>query len=96
MSDLVELLNDLNQGNRIEYSDYSQLMFCVEQLEKEKAKLSKMLEMAINDTIKKGNQCFYCKDNYTKNICDNCTKENRINVMKLYRAELEKRVENEK
>lgn len=65
-------------------------------LEKENARLSKMLEMAINDTIRKGNQCFYCKDNYTKDICDNCTEENRINVMKLYREELEKRVENEK
>lgn len=68
--------------------------FC--DLPKEIEKLSQMLEIAINDTIRKGNQCFYCKDNYTKDICDNCTKENRINVMKLYRAELEKRVENEK
>lgn len=63
---------------------------------KENARLSKMLEMAINDTIRKGNQCFYCKDNYIKDVCDNCTEENRINVMKLYRAELEKRVENVK
>ena len=68
----------------------------ITELEKENAKLSKMLEMAINDTIRKGNQCFYCKDNYTKDICDNCTEENRINVMKLYRAELENRVENKK
>lgn len=39
MRDLVELLNDLNQGNRIEYSDYSQLMFCVEQLEEQIEKM---------------------------------------------------------
>ena len=35
MNDLVKLLNDLNQGDKIEYSDYSQLMFLVQQVENE-------------------------------------------------------------
>lgn len=48
MSDLVELLNDLNQGNRIEYDDYSQLMFCVEKLEKENAEQKQQIEKMKN------------------------------------------------
>lgn len=35
MNELIELLNDLNQGDKIEYSDYSQLMFLVQQVENE-------------------------------------------------------------
>lgn len=47
MSDLVELLNDLNQSNRIEYDDYSQLMFCaqqLQQLEEENEQLKQQIE----------------------------------------------------
>ena len=35
MNDLIKLLNDLNQGDKIEYSDYSRLMFLVQRVETE-------------------------------------------------------------
>ena len=64
MSDLVELLNDLNQSNRIEYSDYSQLMFCVQQLEEENEQLKQQIE-----NIKRENEDM--KTFLTNNIVNN-------------------------
>lgn len=79
MSDLVELLNDLNQGNRIEYDDYSQLMFCVEKLENENATLKEQLNVA-----QKGNEQYQRQRNASKQwYLDH--KESRKDYYKEYR-----------
>lgn len=74
MSDLVELLNDLNQSNRIEYDDYSQLMFCVQQLEEENEQLKAQIEKMKCCNNCKLYQCEKWKNNeinYHFNKCEN-------------------------
>lgn len=66
MSDLVELLNELNQSNRIEYSDYSQLMFCVQQLEEENEQLKRQIKEIMNNELRLVKQIEKMK------CCNNC------------------------